>query len=626
MSGWGRVTDGSGYNGFAMLWSATKMKTALCLCVLAFSSLCFGQQKGSFNLVADYRDIGGLNGTIVGPGPTPGSERLYAAYTYFENTFEVLSIDPATGDTTVFANPIPGEWATFGMAIGPDGCIYMGTAPTAHFVKLDPKRGTLVDLGRPATTEQWIFDVAFGSDERLYGVTFPNAKMVRYSPKTGALEDMGRLDPKEQYARYVVSSKDGFIYVAIGTNHSNVAVYQIATMERKEILPPDAQTPGTLKVFTGQDGNVYARNGSRLFRIDHWTATEITTKTNSPAERAVALRDSRAPTLVASQGTLKMSLGQGNEREIRYRSQRLPLYRIGFGPDGELYGSSVTPIHLVRVDAGSRVVKSLGELGAGEIYSFLSRNDRLWMGAYAGLSALMSYKPGNAFNPGTGSGNPTLINPKGIATSWRPMDMVEGPDKAIYVAATAPYGQLESGLLKFVPETGASEQFAVVHDQSVNSLALWHDRIVGGTTVKGGGGSNPTQTSASLFTWDPATGQKTFETVPVPGKGSILDLIVAPDDHVFGIADDTLFEFDPKKNTVVSRQPVPFTKAIYNSVGLDSAGNIWGLAKEGIFTINTRTGKIQLIAPAPEEITGGFAMRGGKIYFISKSAVYSYTM
>ncbi len=605
------------------------MKTLIGMWVLAFSSLTFAQFSGKFELVADYRDIGGLNGSTVGPGPTPGSERLYATYTYFENSFDVLSIDPSTGDAAVFANPIPGEWATYGMAVGPDGCIYMGTAPTAHFVKLDPKRGTLVDLGRPATTEQWIFDVAFGSDERLYGVTFPDAKMVRYSPKTGALEDLGRLDPKEQYARYVVSSKDGFIYVAIGTNHSNVAVYQIATMERKEILPPDAQTPGTLKVFIGQDGNVYAQNGSRLFRIDHWTSTEIATKTNLPAERAIALRDGRTPSLTVKQGTLKMSLARGaasNVHEIHYRGEKLALFRIGFGPDGGLYGSSVTPIHLVQVDLANHAINPVGELGAGEIYSFLTRDDRLWMGAYAGLSALMSYKPDGAFNPGPGSGNPILINPKGVATSWRPMAMVEGPDKAIYVAATAPYGQLESGLLKFIPDTGAGELFEGIRDESINSLAVWNDRIVGGTSVKGGGGSTPTQTSASLFIWDPATRQKTFEVAPVPGKGAILDLIVAPNDHVFGIADDTLFEFDLKKKAVVSRQPVPFSKAIYNSVGMDSVGNIWGLAKEGIFTINTRNAKVQLVARAPVEITGGFAMRGGNIYFISKSSVYSYTM
>src|SRR6202040_2042862 len=113
------------------------------------------------------------------------------------------------------------------------------TAPKAHFVKLDTRRSTLVDLGRPAPTEEWIFDTVFGSDERLYGVTYPSAKLVRYTLQTGALEDLGRLDPTEQYARYIGSCSDGFLYIGIGSSKANVAVFQIATMQRKEILPSD---------------------------------------------------------------------------------------------------------------------------------------------------------------------------------------------------------------------------------------------------------------------------------------------------------------------------------------------------------------------------------------------------
>jgi ligand-binding sensor domain-containing protein len=206
------------------------------------------------------------------------------------------------------------------------------------------------------------------------------------------------------------------------------------------------------------------------------------------------------------------------------------------------------------------------------------------------------------------------------------MTMVEGPDSAVYIGSVAPYGQLESPLLKFSPETGSSQQFAVIHDQSITSLAVWHNLIIGGSTINGGPGSHATQTSACIFLWDPATRQKTFEMVPVPGKAMILDLIAAPNNHVYGVADDTLFEFNPTTKTIIGRQPLPFSKPIYDSVAVDGTGNIWGLAKEGIFTIDTKTSKVRLVAPSPVEITGGFAMRDGKIYFIAGSSVYSYTM
>ncbi len=606
-----------------------RFRNYLGLCL--FATLSFAQPQGRFDLIADYHGIGGANATVVGPGPAPGSERIYISYTYNQNTFDILSVDPDTGASTVFTNPIPGEFSGYGLVAGPDGNIYMGTAPKAHFVKLDTRRSTLVDLGRPAPTEEWIFDTVFGSDERLYGVTYPSAKLVRYTLQTGALEDLGRLDPTEQYARYIVSCSDGFLYIGIGSSKANVAVFQIATMQRKEILPSDAQSAGIARVYRGQDGNVYASVGNRLFRCDHWTATEITNLSSRPPERSTALRDGRIPVITGEHGHLKLALSHSGandevDHEVRYEGRRLALFRITFGPDDALYGSSVLPIHLVRFDTTHHSISEIGDLGAGEIYSFMNYGGRLLMGAYAAQAPLMSYEPRKAFHPGAGTGNPLLYSPSGIPAAWRPMAMVEGPDHAVYIGSIATYGELESPLLKFIPDTGSSTSYPVVHDQSIVSLAVWHNLIIGGSSIRGGAGSNPTQTSASILGWDPATGKNNFQFVPVPGKTVILDLIVAPNDHIYGFADDVLFEFDPRRRAVISRQTLPFSPPIYDSVALDRSGNIWGLAKEGIFTINTTTSKIQLIARSPAEITGGFAMREGKIYFIAGSSVYSYVM
>src|SRR3954449_351530 len=154
---------------------AMNILKTIALCFV--STVALAQSHGRFDLIADYHGIGGANATGVGPGPTPGSQRLYTSYTYTKNTFEVLSVNPETGDNSVFSNPVAGEWAAYGFAVGPSGDIYVGTAPTAHFVKLDPKLGTAVDLGRTAKSEEWIFDLTFGSDERLYGATYPAAKL-----------------------------------------------------------------------------------------------------------------------------------------------------------------------------------------------------------------------------------------------------------------------------------------------------------------------------------------------------------------------------------------------------------------------------------------------------------------
>lgn len=594
-----------------------------------FATQCFAQSGGRFELIADYHGIGEAAATLVGPGPEPGSERLYVSYTYYQNTFDILSVDPDTGASTVIANPIPGEFSGYGLVAGPDGNIYMGTAPKAHLVKLDPRRGRMTDLGRPASTEEWIFGTAFGSDGRLYGVTFPTARLVRYTPRTGALEDLGRMDPTEQYARYIVSSGDGFLYIGIGSSKANVAVFQIATEQRKEILPPDAQSAGIARVYQGQDGNVYAALGNRVFRCDHWTATEVKNLSSPPLERRTALHDGRIPAIASQHGHLKLTVSHPGandvvDREIGYQGQSLALFRTAFGPDNMLYASSVLPIHLARFDLTHHVTSEIGDLGAGEIYSFLNHDGRLLMAAYAAQAPLMSYEPGAAFHPGVGTGNPRLYSPSGIPAAWRPMAMIEGPDHGVYIGSIATYGALESPLLKFSPKAGSSTMYAIAHDQGIASLVVWRNLIIGGSSILGGAGSHPTQDSASILGWNPSTGKLDFQFVPVPGKAAILDLIVAPNDHIYGFADDVLFDFDPRTKAVFSRQPLSFSKPIYGSVALDNSGNIWGLAKEGIFKINTTTSTIQLIARSPKEVTGGFAMRDEKIYFIAGSSLYSY--
>ena len=61
-------------------------------------------------------------------------------------------------------------------------------------------------------------------------------------------------------------------------------------------------------------------------------------------------------------------------------------------------------------------------------------------------------------------------------------------------------------------------------------------------------------------------------------------------------------------------------------MALGNDGRIWGLAEQGIFAIDTRSDLITLVAPSPVKITGGFAMRNGRIYFVSGTTIHSYKM
>jgi hypothetical protein len=582
-------------------------------------------QRGTFDLLARYRGLGGVVASAVAPGPRPGSERVYASYLYIDNTIDVVGVDPDTGAFQVFPNPAPTESGARCMAVGPDGSVYLGTLPHAHFLKLDTKAGRLIDLGRPSASEQYIWDVGFAADGKLYGATYPQSKLVRYDPAGSKLEDLGRMDPAEQYAHYVAGSDDGFVYVGIGTSRSNIAAYEIATGQHREILPEEFQAVGQANVYRGVDGRTYGATAGRHFLLRGWTATLVTGEA-APPRVPNRLRDGR---IIEVQGHVLRwkdpKTGEPIERTFAYEGNSLPLFRIAFGPDGELYGSSVLPIHLVKLDHAERKFIELGWLGGGEIYSFLARRDRLLTAAYSGLAPLMIFDPARPFSKADGQKNPVLVNFEDSDSGWRPAAMINGRDGQVYLGSVAGYGKLGGPLSVWDVESGRVEQFHhIVKDQSVVTLTEWKDRVIGGTTVGGGGGSHPTEKEAKIFIWNPRTRRKDFEMTPVAGAGTINDLITASDGLIYGIAGGTLFVFDPETRAVKDSRPMPFSGSVYNSVAPGPDRRLWGLYSEGIFAINTKTHDVVLVAKSPEKITGGFAVRDGAVYLICGAAVYRY--
>jgi len=581
--------------------------------------------------LATYRGLGGVLASTVGPGPAPGSERLYQSYIYIGGTLDLVSIDPETGRHQVFEAPVKSESGAWGLVAGPDGRIYLGTLPHAHLLRLDPATGEFADLGQPSESEQYIWQLAVGADGKLYGCTYPSAKLVRYDPATGRSEDLGRMDPVEQYARHVAASDDGFVYVGIGTSTAHLVAYEIATGEHRDVLPEAYRVTGTATVHRSDDGRVYAQAGGQTFWLDRWQVVPV----DDAARRAPAnrLRDGRL--VEVAKGTVRVRDPRTGDEQVhpfRYTGKAIDVFRLGLGPDGLLYGSSVLPIHFFRVEPRTGGLEEIGRLGGGEFYSFLRLGRWLLGAAYSGDAPLMRYDPRRPFAPGRDAqSNPVLITYEGQNSAWRPMAMIAGPDGQVYLGAVAGYGLLGGPLVVWDPATDRVQSFHhVVRDQSVVSLAVAGELIVGGTTIGGGGGSHPTQTEARLFLWDPATQQKLFECVPVPGATQITDLIATPNGRVYGIAATagraTLFTFDPVARCMVHTAALPFARAIYNSVAVAPDGRVWGLADRGIFAIDPESDSVQLVTELPERITAGFACDGHHLYFACGPAIYRYSL
>jgi|GEM_PF-5178724 len=205
----------------------------------ALTSMASAQTPDGFRVHARFSGIGACLGTVVGPGPDAGSERLYASHIYGGDVLDIVATDPLTGKTEVFPSPLPSECGAWAVTLGPDGQIYVGTLPEAHVLRVDWATKTLVDMGRPSETEQYIWQLALGSDKKLYGCTYPNAKLVRFDPATGQGEDLGRMNETENYSRSVTCDDQGFVYTGIGMANQDLVAYEIATGQHRSILPKE---------------------------------------------------------------------------------------------------------------------------------------------------------------------------------------------------------------------------------------------------------------------------------------------------------------------------------------------------------------------------------------------------
>lgn len=94
----------------------------------------------------------------------------------------------------------------------------------------------------------------------------------------------------------------------------------------------------------------------------------------------------------------------------------------------------------------------------------------------------------------------------------------------------------------------------VVQDQSVFGLAARRGVVYGGTSITGGLSTTPpTRKEGTVFAWDAARSRKLWETVPVPGAGTVSSVAIGSDGNLWGIAGRTVFAVEPRRGTVVRR-------------------------------------------------------------------------
>lgn len=584
----------------------------------------------------------GLMGTIVGPGPTPGSERIYLNFRQEGGKLFLVAIDPETGTSEQFQSPVgTGAW---GFMVGPDEKIYLGThegpdpGDSGQILVFDPKapEKAIQVVGRPAESESYLWMFTTGPDKKIYGCTFPGAKIVSYDPATGAMADLGVMDDTQQYSREIQTGPDGKIYVSIGYGRANVVRFDPATGAHESILPDEyrANEKQTFAgMYKGVDGKIYInaititpdaagvpQQGSAVLVVEG-DGVHVAQNPAS-AVNQVTLKDGRRVGNVTINGTYDLIAPDGTtaNRTFTYKGAGSGVFIVENGPLGRIYGGTWMPNEIFSYDPATGALENPGnptETG-GEIYSMLDHHGLLYVCAYPG-AFLSKWDPAKPWSYGREKAN----NPQGFGNigpgHLRPRAMIHGPGEKLYIGSFPEYGRLGGSLGVWDPETDTLvENYPqLIKNQSIVSLA-WDATtglVYGGSSTTGGGGTTPSEPEAKFFAFDPVARALKFERVVVPGHGSIRSLCVLGR-KLYGISgEQTLFVYELDSDTVSYTQPLEVGNIHDKALRPWKDGRLYGLSGDKVFRIDPVSYAVEVLATYPGKIHCGLAIDDHGIYF-----------
>lgn len=588
---------------------------------------------------------------IVGPSPEGGHPIFYMSY-YNTGGTELLGYDHRIHK--VYRYRIPGQSGGYGLTLGPNGKVYVGTVGQGHLVQFDPATQQVRDLGDAGRPTQYVWSCATSPDGLIFGAGYPKCIPLIYDPKADKLTSPGSISPRPgtDYLRYVVSDAKGRAWFGVATKAALV-VYDPKDGSRRDILPKQYASEQMVYHLCRSGNEIFATIISRgsvlVFDADtcelkreipkpeghttlfvtvadrqgnvycHGAPTHHLYVIRPGATRAEKLHDYFGSVKALMDDRYLLGFFDNNGRILDLKTQRIiddrrwiePMQGMGIftltrGPDGAIYGSTYINQHFFRYNPKTRKLEDLGRIirGGGQCDSIAMSRDgkRVWMGCYAG-AYLAVYDPTRPHKLGTGPDcNPRDFGRLG-GGQYRTKATVEGPDGRIYVGSIPSYNSAPTGALTvFDEKTLTKKQFTdLVPGGSVHHLAS-NDRVVFGA----GGGK--------VFALDPTTLTKTVER-DLACTAMVLDaqgrLVVSSSGALHGLDPDSL----------KTEWTVPFSDveklSRFVKLVVDDRGTLYGMSNIGPFRIDHEKKQLKRLTPLASPHLA--VDKAGRLYF-SRSA------
>ncbi|MFC7622632.1 PQQ-binding-like beta-propeller repeat protein [Microlunatus sp. GCM10028923] len=528
--------------------------------------------NGTNTLLGKYSMPGASGGPTIAVGP----DGVVYVGTYYQG--HLYAWDPATKEMADLGQPVAGETYLFGLSIAPDGTVFGGSYPNAHVWSFHPDRG-FTDFGKPVDNDEikYLKSTVYDPDQNaLFVGTQPIPKLFKLDLASKTFTEAEVAAPFPGASVIDLDYAEGRVLANV---NNTLRVFD--SVANKEVPVTDAGTgqpvTGLPMVARGvsepRDHKVYfSRLVNAVSHLAYYDlTTDTVTTTDKPSTRGALIgygwtTEGDHEVLYAlagnySGGGFRYDPTTGATGSLSYPFAPAPagLQHLLPTRDGsEIFFDAFLNGSTSKLDVASGVITPVTRLGQVEDWTLGEEDETtIYAGTYPNGS-LIAFRPDQP----AGADNPKIFaNLKESHAQIRPID-VQVHDGTLYAATSPDYG-LRGGAIATVDLASGSVQVTrnVVQDHTMAALAFLGDKVYAGSSTEGGTGTDPIAGTAKLVEWDPATREVVRSIEPVPGARSV-NALTAHNGRLYGLADSTVFEFDPVSWKVIRAVPLDGVGAV----------------------------------------------------------------
>jgi hypothetical protein len=606
-------------------------------------------------------------------GDADRNPRIYAVSCGKIATLHI--IDVFTGDCLQTFELNGGSTHCWGIDLLPDGTVYMGSTQ-GYFYRLKPGSSELENQGLALESESFIWRVKADVDGVVYGGTFPNGKLFAYDPNSNSFRDYGQIVEGEKYLRSIAIIGDTLL-VGIGTQRAAfVAINKLTGAKNVIPLPVDKIDGETVYDLNVIGDLVFVKlSPSNVLLVYNWTERQWVDRVEGAmgwdvsrphpetgqvyfvqagrlAAYHIAERKVTQTSLECDQPARDFGWIQWQDQTVYPGWSLISVMQDGnywiYNPQtdrGEIRETKVpgqeNKLQSFAIDQHDRLL--VGGFFAGGFAIYDHKRDELteyksvgqpeglvefkgqvYLGVYP-YAKIYRYDPGSEWQLGS---NPSLLFSLKDRDQDRPFAFVPaGRELAI---GTVPfYGHHGGALTLYDPETGEVDLHRhVVENQSLISLTYREGIIYGGSSIHGGLGTSPVESSARIFAWDTAMRKKIGEVTPVEGSSSIYALTFDDQGYLWGLSETHLFKVDPAElsvletidlNSFLPEKPKQWYGWHAGNLWFRSDGYLYGNIIGSLFRFSPATRDAALLQ---ENVGLSIADRAGNLYFSRQTELF----